>query len=86
MLIADSLQANSSISSEDFQTQFENIYYHTLIKYQQLNRDNLGEYITAKVKLFNMNFGFHHNKNKSTRITNRLIAMPDKNVRIMIFK
>jgi hypothetical protein len=29
-----------------------------------------------------MNFGFHHNKNKSTRITNRLIAMPDKNVRI----
>ena len=46
-----------------------------------MNRDNLGEYITAKVKLFNMNFGFHHNKNKSTRITNRLIAMPDKNVR-----
>jgi hypothetical protein len=47
-----------------------------------MNRDNLGEYITSKVKLFNMNFGFHHNKNKSTRITNRLIAMPDKNVRI----
>lgn len=79
-LIAESLNANSSSPSEEFQTQFENLYYHTLIKYQQLNRDNLGEYISAKVKLFNLNFGFHQSKNKSTRVTNRLIAMPDKNV------
>jgi hypothetical protein len=60
----------------------ETIYYHTLIKYQQRdNSANLSEYITAKVKLFNINFGFHSNSNRSPKVTNRLIAMPDKNVR-----
>lgn len=33
-LIAESLNVNSSIAPEELQTQFENIYYHALIKYQ----------------------------------------------------